>query len=385
MVRRARAWLDPGNIVRGFGVEYILRGFMSHSDGVPPALCRWLLRIAGRLAPPALRNEWRRCWYSRLCSLCILVERGEVAGRDRAELMLLCRDALSNAFWLRFNRAGLRHWTLGPQFVMATAAAGALLLALLSRGFQATRSIIDAAIEWNIEPRQLRYDPRGDLVVGHVVPIVLALAIGSALVAIGRLSLGRYGWRYWLFLAVKIVARDRFGSAAVDRGVAVVVEFTDAGGAARVGCRTSAPRWLFWAASAWRPSGSSTISGGAARCACGACCVRSRWGRGPACSSPSPRSFCAMKGTARCRLRRARLAKATVGYRSTLPGANSRTERLAGQRLPYGGRNVLFSDPYGPPQLYPQRNRRHRCQRRLSRRRRLQDGRHTSGCCLLRR
>ena len=153
-----------------------------------------------------MRNEWRKCWYSRLCSLCILVERGEVAGRDRAELMLLCRDALSNAFWLRFNRAGLRHWTLGPQFVMAMAAAGALLLALLSRGFQATRSIIDAAIEWNIEPRQLRYDPRGDLVVGHVVPIVLALAIGSALVAIGRLSLGRYGWRYWLFLAAKIVS-----------------------------------------------------------------------------------------------------------------------------------------------------------------------------------
>jgi hypothetical protein len=206
MVRRARAWLHPGNIAREFGVEYILRGLMSHSDGVPPALCRWLLRIAGRLAPPALRNEWRNCWYSRLCCLCILVERGEVAGRDRHELMLLCRDALSNAFWLRFNRAGLRHWTLGPQFVMAAAAAGALLLALLSRGFQATRSIIDAAIEWNIEPRQLRYDPRGDLVVGHVVPIVLALAIGSALVAIGRLSLGRYGWRYWLFLTVKIVA-----------------------------------------------------------------------------------------------------------------------------------------------------------------------------------
>src|SRR5260370_2579179 len=201
LVKGIRAWLRPGNIIRASAVEYMRRGFMSHSDGAPPALCRWLLRIAGRLAPPALRNEWRKCWYSRLCSLCILVERGEVADRDRAELMLLCRDALSNAFWLRFNRAGLRHWTLGPQFVMATAAAGALLLALLSRGFQATRSIVDAAIEWNIEPRQLRYDPRGDLVVGHVVPIVLALAIGAALVAIGRLSLGRYGWRYWLFLA----------------------------------------------------------------------------------------------------------------------------------------------------------------------------------------
>ncbi len=179
---------------------------MSDPDGVPaPMVCRWLLRIAERLAPRALRHEWRRCWHSRMASLCILVDRGEVAGRDGAELMLLCRDALSNAFWLRFNRAGLRHWTLGPQFVMVVGAAGALLLALFSHGFRATRSIVDAAIEWKIEPRQLRYDPRGDLVVGHVAPIVLALAIGAALVAIGRLSLGRYGWRYWLFLAVKIV------------------------------------------------------------------------------------------------------------------------------------------------------------------------------------
>ncbi len=81
-----------------------------------------------------------------------------------------------------------------------------MLLALLSRGFQATRSIVDAAIEWNIEPRQLRYDPRGDLVVAHVIPLVLALAIGAALVAIGRLSLGRHGWRYWTYLAAKIAA-----------------------------------------------------------------------------------------------------------------------------------------------------------------------------------
>ncbi len=180
---------------------------MSYADGVPtPTLCRWWLRIAGRLAPPALRQEWRKCWYSRLVNLCILVDRGEVAGRDRAELMLLCSDAMSNAFWLRFNRAGLRYWAQGPQFVMTLAVAGGVLLALLSRGFQATRSIVDAAIEWNIEPRQLRYDPRGDLVVAHVIPIVLALAIGAALVAIGRLSLGRHGWRYWAYLAAKIAA-----------------------------------------------------------------------------------------------------------------------------------------------------------------------------------
>ena len=166
---------------------------MSHTDEVPaPTLCRWLLRIAGRLAPPALRHEWRKRWNSRLSNLCVLVDRGEVAGRDRAELMLLCRDALSNAFWLRFNRAGLRRWSLGPQFVMALAAAGAFLLGLLSHGFQATRAVVYAAIEWDIVPGKLHYvDPRHNLVVAHVVPIVLALGIGAALVAIGRLSLGR--------------------------------------------------------------------------------------------------------------------------------------------------------------------------------------------------
>ncbi len=176
-------------------------------------LCRWQLRIAARLAPLAVRHEFRERWDSRLANLCILVDRGEVAGRDRAELALLCRDALTAAFWLRFNRAGFHRWTLGPQFIMALAAAGAVLLALLSHGFQATRKIVSAAIYWNLEPiqfignRQLRYDPpRGDLVVGAAVPIVLALGIGAALVAIGRLSLGRYGWRYWLYLAVKIVS-----------------------------------------------------------------------------------------------------------------------------------------------------------------------------------
>ena len=81
---------------------------------------------------------------------------------------------------------------------MLCAAAAALgLLALLSRGFQGTRGVIDTYIAWRGEPRTLRYDPRADLVVGHFVPILFALTIGAALVAMGRLSLGRYGWRYW--------------------------------------------------------------------------------------------------------------------------------------------------------------------------------------------
>src|SRR5204863_2874957 len=81
-----------------------------------------------------------------------------------------------------------------------------VLLALLSHGFQATRSVIYTAIEWRIHPSKLRIDPRADLLVATFVPIVLAITVGIVLMAIGRLSVGRYGWRYWLFLLGKLAA-----------------------------------------------------------------------------------------------------------------------------------------------------------------------------------
>jgi hypothetical protein len=177
----------------------------------PPAVCRWLLTVAALLAPPRTRAEFRERWDNRLASLCILLDRGEVAGRDRSEMALLCYDALSTAFWLRFSRVWLRHWMLGPQFEMALTVAAGLVLTLASRGFRSTRSVVRAAIESDLPPipfiggRQLQ-DPRSDLVVGAIVPIMLALAIGATLVVIGRLSLGRYGWRYWLFLGFKILS-----------------------------------------------------------------------------------------------------------------------------------------------------------------------------------
>src|SRR5260370_41332401 len=108
---------------------------MAYADGVPtPTLCRWWLRIAGRLAPPALRQEWRKCWYSRLVNLCILVDRGEVAGRGPAAFMLVCSDALPQAFLLRLNCARLPHWTPRPPVVMGLAAAGGPPLGALFPG-----------------------------------------------------------------------------------------------------------------------------------------------------------------------------------------------------------------------------------------------------------
>ena len=170
----------------------------------PPTIAIWLLHLARLLAPRRARLAWHSLWDSRLWNLWILVDRGELALHPRAETLALIRTALADAFWLRFNRAGLRRWVRGPGFLVTAGFLALLLLAILSRGFAATRAVVNAAIEWQIEPRTMRYDPRGALVVGHAVPIAMALGIGVVLVLIGRLSLARCGWRYWLFLSVKL-------------------------------------------------------------------------------------------------------------------------------------------------------------------------------------
>jgi len=170
------------------------------------AIAMWLLHVAERLAPAAARREWHSTWRSRLVNLWILVERGELPIDPRTETLWLLRAAFADAFWLRFSRTGLRNWIRGPGFIAFAAITGLILLAILSDGFSATRAVIYTAIEWQLDPRYIRYDPRGDLVVAHVVPIAMALGVGAALVLIGRLSLGNCGWRYWLFLSLKLVS-----------------------------------------------------------------------------------------------------------------------------------------------------------------------------------
>lgn len=106
---------------------------------------------------------------------------------------------------MRFNRAALRRWVRGPGAVLATGSAALALLALLSRGFATTREVIYVAIEWYIEPRHLKYDPRSDFVVVHFVPLLMALLVGTVVVLLGGRSLGRAGWRYWLYLTAKLL------------------------------------------------------------------------------------------------------------------------------------------------------------------------------------
>jgi hypothetical protein len=172
----------------------------------PPWLAVWLLRIGERLAPPPVRAEWRTLWHARLENLWILAGRGELIVDAPAETIRLCEDAVANAFWGRFERAKVLRWVRGPGMIMALAGAALVVLAMLSRGFQATRGVIHTAIEWKIDPHTLRVDPRADLLVATFVPILLALTVGVVLMAIGRLSVGRYGWRYWLFLLGKLAS-----------------------------------------------------------------------------------------------------------------------------------------------------------------------------------
>lgn len=184
----------------------------SYAEDRPPRLWRWLIYAAGWVAPAALRAEWRARWDSRLQNLYILIERGELPPQAPS----LCRDAVVSAFRLRFVPASWRAWVRGPSFVLLGAALILALTAAFTHGFATTRSLADTALSWSLYPvprlpnmQPPRYDPLGDRVIAHLVPLMLAMATGIVLLLIGRLSglsLGRYGWRYWVFLAAKTAA-----------------------------------------------------------------------------------------------------------------------------------------------------------------------------------
>ena len=179
----------------------------------PPRLWRWLIYAAGWVAPAVARAEWRNRWDSRLLNLCILIERGEVPAQLSGHASLLCRDAFTSALRLRFAPTDWRLWPRSAGFVMLCATLIAALAAAVTRGFSVTRSLADEALSWALYhtlPKlpnlaQPRYDPQADRVIAHLVPLMLALAASAVLLLIGRLSLGRYGWRYWCFLAVKTI------------------------------------------------------------------------------------------------------------------------------------------------------------------------------------
>jgi hypothetical protein len=112
-----------------------------HRKVRPPWACRALVRVASWIAPPHARSAWRAKWDSNLWSWWILLERGELTGRDSAELMRYSWGALADAFWLRISRQYVRRAIRGPGFVLAAGVAVLLTMAALTHGFSGPRAL----------------------------------------------------------------------------------------------------------------------------------------------------------------------------------------------------------------------------------------------------
>lgn len=176
---------------------------MSDAPAVPlPTVWRCLISLASWIVPRRARKDWRTRWDSVVRDWWILVERGEVAGDISEQLAAHCRAALADTLWMRFSKDNLRRWVRGPACVVVATAATLLLLAIVTHGFAVTRSLIEIARDLRYASPQMAGAREGAL-VAYGFPILFALATGIVLVAIGRLPLRTYGWRYWSFLLFK--------------------------------------------------------------------------------------------------------------------------------------------------------------------------------------
>jgi hypothetical protein len=135
------------------------------------------------------------------------VERGELTSRAYPLLVRHCWAAFGDAIWLRFNRQRLRNFLRGPGFVPAVSAAVLVLTAALTHGFRYTRNLVEVARTFHQSlPPSGQFDPRGDMLMAHAVPLVFALTTGIVLLVITRFSLHRHHWRYWMYLLTKTLS-----------------------------------------------------------------------------------------------------------------------------------------------------------------------------------
>jgi len=170
----------------------------------PPWWCRLTLALAAWLVPARLRPEWRQRWQTAARNWWTLVERGEVTTRTTARF---CATALGDAFWRRIRKEEWRQWFRGPSFVLACIAAAFLLLALVSRGFAVTQSllaILDRPTMTYVYRRP--YDAAGDRLVAYLFPIFTAMAGGLGVAMAARSRVHPFGWRHWAFLLIKTAA-----------------------------------------------------------------------------------------------------------------------------------------------------------------------------------
>lgn len=174
-----------------------------------PAFLRWLVLLASWVTPHRERARWRSRWEGELKGWWILVERGDLTAYSSREIARNLRRAALDAFWTRIDREHLRRILNGPGLLLAAGCGLAALLALVSRGFQATRGIAAVFQVMLFPPADLppASIPRhgGDTVFAFTAPIVFALGIAILSVAFRHLHLRARSFRYWIFLAAKIV------------------------------------------------------------------------------------------------------------------------------------------------------------------------------------
>ena len=168
-----------------------------------PFVYRASIRLAAAFVPPAGRSAWLGQWLNGLNDWWILAERGELTNEATALASRYCRGAFADALEARFNRARFLHWLRGPSALLAAAAAALAVLALFSRGFAFTRSLLHLAATYGGPPPGARYDPRGDTLMAYFAPVVLACLIGAVMLSRLGPRLRGLPYRYAAFFAAK--------------------------------------------------------------------------------------------------------------------------------------------------------------------------------------
>jgi hypothetical protein len=179
-----------------------------HNESQAPAFLRWLVLFASWIVPGQERAAWRSRQKRELDDWWKLVDVGELTTYSSREIVRNLRQTCLDFFWFRIGREHVRRLLRGPALVLAAGCALCGLLAVVSRGFQATRGIaaVFRVMLFPPEDLPLASIPRhgSDTVFAFSVPFVFAIAIAVLFMAFRHLRIRSSGWRYWSFLTTKI-------------------------------------------------------------------------------------------------------------------------------------------------------------------------------------
>lgn len=176
----------------------------NQTDVRPPAACRFLIQAASCIVPAHSRSAWRGRWQGNLAAWWTLVQRGEITTRGSADMLHEWSGAFPDAFGTRVGKESLRDWARRPSFLLACTSMLLLLMAAISRGFTATRTMFHVASRIHFGRPGL--DPAFESLVPYGIVFAFALATGIALIALRDQPLRGYGWRYHAFLGAKLMS-----------------------------------------------------------------------------------------------------------------------------------------------------------------------------------